>query len=170
MAPTRRQAIVWTNDGLFTDHICVTAPQWVNMNYIFSPQKCKFSNQVTKTRFRLQLRVTTGTLTYQFFLKSINLKVPNLIAPLRTQLAMAKRANQPTYCFHHWLNLTEMSPKNKSQIIRRCNMHIPRKDVKCHYLSKGIFDSIMFWVNEILEIAISDSNEYALACEQLESV
>ena len=44
---------------------------------------------------------------------------------LRTQLAMAKRANQPTYYFHYWLNLTEMSPKNNSQIIGRCNMHIP---------------------------------------------
>ena len=29
----------------------------------------------------IKLRGTTGTLTYQFFLKSIDLKVPNLIAP-----------------------------------------------------------------------------------------
>ena len=32
--------------------------------------------------YNIKLRGTTGTLTHQFFLKSIDLKVPNLIAPL----------------------------------------------------------------------------------------
>ena len=51
---------------------------------IFIPQNCKFSNEVTKHDFdyNIKLRGTTGTLTYQFFLKSIDLKVPNLITPL----------------------------------------------------------------------------------------
>ena len=37
-----------------------------------------------------------------------------------------------------------MLPKNKSQIIRRCNMHIPMKDVKFLYLSK-----IIFWQHHV---------------------
>ena len=54
------------------------------MNYTFSPQKCKFSNQITKTRFRPQNQ-TTGKHCdfYVFFLTSIYLKVSNLTAPLK---------------------------------------------------------------------------------------
>ena len=85
---------------------------------------------------------------------------------------MAERANQPTYYFHYWLYLTEMSLKNNSQIIRY-GMHIPMKDVKCQYLSKRIF-----WQHHVLgelnictlEIAISNSDEYVLAFGQLDSV
>ena len=64
---------------------------------------------------------------------------------LRTQLAMAKRGNQPTYYFHYCLDLTEMSPKNNSQIIGRCNMNIPMKDVKCQYLNKR-----RYWQRNVL--------------------
>ena len=86
---------------------------------------------------------------------------------------MAKRGNQPTYYFHYWLNLTEMSPKNNSQIIGRCNMHIPMKDVKCQYLNKRIFwqqNVLGKWNICTLEIAISDTDEYVLAYGQLDSV
>ena len=92
---------------------------------------------------------------------------------LRSQLAMAKRANQTTYYFHYWLNLTEMSPKNNSQTIGRCNMHIPMKNVKCQNLSKRTFwqhTVLGKWNICTLEIAISDIDEYVLAYRQLDSV
>ena len=40
------------------------------------------SNKKHDFDYNIKLWGTTGTLTYQFFLKSIDLKVPNLIAPL----------------------------------------------------------------------------------------
>ena len=38
----------------FTSHSPTHLSAWLFMNYIFFPQKCKFSNQITKTSFRLQ--------------------------------------------------------------------------------------------------------------------
>ena len=86
---------------------------------------------------------------------------------------MVKHANQPTYYFHHWLKLSEVSPKNKSQIIRRCNMHISIKGVEYQYLSQRIFwqyHALGKWNICTLEIAISDSDEYVFACRQLDNV
>ena len=57
--------------------------------------------------------------------------------------------------------------------MRKCNMHIPMKDVKSQYLSKRIFwqhHALGKWNICILEIAISDSDEYVLAIGQLDSV
>ena len=92
---------------------------------------------------------------------------------LRTRFAMAMRVNQSTYYFHLWLNLTEISLKNNSQMGEWCNMHIPMKNVKCQYLSKRIFQQhnvLGKWNISILEIAIGDSNEHVLAYGQLDSV
>ena len=54
------------------------------MNYNFSPQKCKFSNQIKKHGLdhKIKLQGNTATLMF-FFLKSIYLKVSNLTAPLK---------------------------------------------------------------------------------------
>ena len=79
---------------------------------------------------------------------------------------MAKRGNQPTYYFHYWLNLTEMSPKNNSQMIGRCNMPIPMKDVKCQYLNKRISwqRNVLGNISKMtLGIAISDIDEYVFS-------
>ena len=92
---------------------------------------------------------------------------------LRTELPTAKRANQYAYYFHYWLNLTEVSTKSNSQMIGRCSMHIPNKDVKYQYLGKRIFwqhHVLGKWNICTLEITISDSGEYVLAYGQLDSV
>ena len=37
LAPTRRQAIVWTSDVFLVTHICVTRPQWIQAHFIKNP-------------------------------------------------------------------------------------------------------------------------------------
>ena len=31
ISPTRRQAIIWTNDGYLTDALCFSRPQWTKV-------------------------------------------------------------------------------------------------------------------------------------------
>ena len=54
------------------------------MNYIFSYKNANFLIKQQKQDFdyKIELRGATGTFTMIFFLKSIDLKVPKLIAPL----------------------------------------------------------------------------------------
>ena len=47
LSPNRRQAIIWTNDGIYLlTHICVTRPHWVNLqrgfmnDYDFEKYSC----------------------------------------------------------------------------------------------------------------------------------
>ena len=58
------------------------------------------------------------------------------------------QAHEPTYMYVLFSRLFKSNwnvPKNNWPIIRRCNMHIPMKDVKCQYLSKTTF-----WQHHVL--------------------
>ena len=79
------------------------------MDYFFSYKNTIFRIKWQKHNFdnNIKLRGTTGTLMYQFFLKSIHLKVPNLIAPLRWVASnsfstTASTSAQPRCLYQFW--------------------------------------------------------------------
>ena len=54
LAPTRRQAIIWTNDVRSSTHICVTRPQWVLNKagrHLADYFKCTFLNDWNSPKF-----------------------------------------------------------------------------------------------------------------------
>ena len=92
---TSHSPLIWA-------HGCV----WII--FFFSHKNANFRIKLQKHEFdyNIKLRGTTGTLTYQFFLKSIDLKVPNLIAPLKGRVKIVKS----TVC--HGILTAKLYPKS----------------------------------------------------------
>ena len=86
---TSHSARIWA-------HGCV----WI---IIFSHKNANFRIKYQKHDFdyNIKLRGTTGTLTYQCFLKSIDLKVPNLIAPLSGAMFKDMRSKWESQSSYH---------------------------------------------------------------------
>ena len=62
LAPTRRQAIIWTNVGHLLTHICVPRPQWLYRSQ-FTADRCSENCVYCQTAFPITVSVTFDILS-----------------------------------------------------------------------------------------------------------
>ena len=78
LAPTRRQAIIWSNDGRLLRHICVTHSQWLNT---LRPKQNgrHFADDIFKCIFLIENEWMSLEISLKFILKGPINNIPALV-------------------------------------------------------------------------------------------